>query len=85
MASTTPARGNGGGRAGSAQQTGLVFIPDAIPLKNYGAPMRLIHTSDWHLGRTLHGADLLPYQAGVPGLAARGVDPPARGRGRRRG
>ncbi|HUC59153.1 MAG TPA: exonuclease SbcCD subunit D [Streptosporangiaceae bacterium] len=24
--------------------------------------MRLIHTSDWHLGRTLHGADLLPYQ-----------------------
>jgi exonuclease SbcD len=25
--------------------------------------MRLIHTSDWHLGRTLHGADLLPYQA----------------------
>ncbi len=25
--------------------------------------MRLIHTSDWHLGRTLHGADLLEYQA----------------------
>lgn len=25
--------------------------------------MRLIHTSDWHLGRTLHGADLLGYQA----------------------
>jgi exonuclease SbcD len=25
--------------------------------------MRLIHTSDWHLGRTLHGADLLPAQA----------------------
>jgi exonuclease SbcD len=25
--------------------------------------MRLIHTSDWHLGRTLHGADLLAYQA----------------------
>ena len=24
--------------------------------------MRLIHTSDWHLGRTLHGADLLGYQ-----------------------
>lgn len=24
--------------------------------------MRLIHTSDWHLGRTLHGEDLLPYQ-----------------------
>ena len=25
--------------------------------------MRLIHTSDWHLGRTLHGADLLADQA----------------------
>ncbi len=25
--------------------------------------MRLIHTSDWHLGRTLHGEDLLPHQA----------------------
>ncbi len=25
--------------------------------------MRLIHTSDWHLGRTLHGADLLDHQA----------------------
>ncbi len=24
--------------------------------------MRLIHTSDWHLGRTLHGETLLPYQ-----------------------
>ena len=24
--------------------------------------MRLIHTSDWHLGRTLHGENLLPYQ-----------------------
>ena len=23
--------------------------------------MRLIHTSDWHLGRTLHGEDLLPH------------------------
>jgi exonuclease SbcD len=26
--------------------------------------MRLLHTSDWHLGRTLHGASLLEYQAG---------------------
>ncbi|MCL2465239.1 MAG: exonuclease subunit SbcD, partial [Micrococcales bacterium] len=25
--------------------------------------MRLLHTSDWHLGRTLHGIDLLEYQA----------------------
>ena len=22
-------------------------------------PMRILHTSDWHLGRTLHGVDLL--------------------------
>ena len=25
--------------------------------------MRLLHTSDWHLGRTLHGEPLLAYQA----------------------
>jgi exonuclease SbcD len=25
--------------------------------------MRLVHTSDWHLGRTLHGESLLAYQA----------------------
>lgn len=28
-----------------------------------GAPLRLLHTSDWHLGRTLHGEPLLAYQA----------------------
>ncbi len=26
--------------------------------------MRLLHTSDWHLGRCLHGHDLLPAQVG---------------------
>lgn len=25
--------------------------------------MRIVHTSDWHLGRTLHGVDLLDHQA----------------------
>ena len=25
--------------------------------------MRLVHTSDWHLGRTLHGESLLTHQA----------------------
>ena len=25
--------------------------------------MRLLHTSDWHLGRSLHGVDLLDHQA----------------------
>jgi DNA repair protein SbcD/Mre11 len=28
----------------------------------HGGAMRLIHTSDWHLGRTLHGENLLPHQ-----------------------
>src|SRR5215471_13216321 len=32
-----------------------------------GAPMRLLHTSDWHLGRTLYGVDLLPHQAAFLG------------------
>jgi exonuclease SbcD len=33
--------------------------------------MRLLHTSDWHLGRTLHGTDLLVEQEAVlGGLAA---------------
>jgi exonuclease SbcD len=27
------------------------------------AGMRILHTSDWHLGRALHGVDLLPHQA----------------------
>lgn len=41
--------------------------------------MRLIHTSDWHLGRTLHGVDLLDHQAAyldhlVELVRAEGVD-----------
>ena len=41
--------------------------------------MRLIHTSDWHLGRTLHGEDLLPHQEAFLGwlldqAAGRDVD-----------
>lgn len=32
--------------------------------------MRLLHTSDWHIGRSLHGADLLADQQRVlTGLA----------------
>ncbi|MFD1051508.1 exonuclease SbcCD subunit D, partial [Kibdelosporangium lantanae] len=27
--------------------------------------MRLLHTSDWHVGRTFHGADLLAEQESV--------------------
>jgi exonuclease SbcD len=33
--------------------------PDGSPRR----AMRLIHTSDWHLGRTLHGENLLAHQA----------------------
>jgi exonuclease SbcD len=41
--------------------------------------MRLLHTSDWHIGRTLHGTDLLAEQEAVIGglaavVAAEGVD-----------
>ncbi len=41
--------------------------------------MRILHTSDWHLGRTLHGVDLLEHQAAfvdhlVALVAARAVD-----------
>ena len=31
--------------------------------RSYRRGMRLLHTSDWHLGRTLHGVDLLDHQA----------------------
>ncbi|MGI8667799.1 MAG: exonuclease SbcCD subunit D [Jatrophihabitans sp.] len=38
--------------------------------------MRLLHTSDWHLGRTLHGLDLLDAQRAVLGqLHALVADP----------
>src|SRR4051794_9010422 len=41
--------------------------------------MRLLHTSDWHIGRSLHGTDLLAEQESVLGglagvVAAEGVD-----------
>jgi exonuclease SbcD len=41
--------------------------------------MRLLHTSDWHLGRSLHGVDLLDHQAAfadhlVELVRAEGVD-----------
>ena len=39
--------------------------------------MRLLHTSDWHIGRSLHGTDLLAEQEAVlSGLAA--SSPPSR-------
>ena len=38
---------------------GTVIVP-----RHDDHTMRLIHTSDWHLGRTLHGESLLEYAAG---------------------
>src|SRR5919199_3925298 len=35
--------------------------------------MRLLHTSDWHIGRSLHGADLLADQEAVLAELARVV------------
>jgi exonuclease SbcD len=35
--------------------------------------MRLLHTSDWHIGRSLHGTDLLAEQEAVLGVLARVV------------
>jgi exonuclease SbcD len=37
-------------------------VPPAEAVTANGATMRLIHTSDWHLGRTLHGVSLLEHQ-----------------------
>ena len=55
----TPLGRNGGDDAGGAGKIGKAWPSSP----NNGVLMRLIHTSDWHLGRTLHGADLLAYQA----------------------
>src|SRR3978361_1246973 len=41
--------------------------------------MRVLHTSDWHLGRTLHGVDLLDAQRAVLSQLARLVAAPADG------
>jgi DNA repair protein SbcD/Mre11 len=41
----------------------MVVTPSVTAVTIAGAPMRLLHTSDWHLGRTLHGENLLAYQA----------------------
>lgn len=39
------------------------MLPDAVGGGSYPAAMRLIHTSDWHLGRSFHGASLEQAQA----------------------
>jgi exonuclease SbcD len=40
-----------------------VSVPGFVGLRSYSPGMRLLHTSDWHLGRSLHREDLLGAQA----------------------
>ncbi len=37
--------------------------PGAVGAVSYGPRMRLLHTSDWHLGRSLHREGMLGHQA----------------------
>ena len=45
-------------------------IPGVVGAASYREPMRLLHTSDWHLGRTFHGQSLLADQEQVLGALA---------------
>src|SRR3954470_11901103 len=60
-------------RSVTARLVGSVGGPTYLPR------MRLLHTSDWHIGRSLHGTDLLAEQEAVLGhlaevVAAQSVD-----------
>src|SRR3954453_8446444 len=51
----------------------------SVGATTYLPAMRLLHTSDWHIGRSLHGTDLLAEQERVLGglaevVTAEGVD-----------
>lgn len=46
------------------------MIPVTVGPRSYRDPMRLLHTSDWHLGRTFHGQSLLADQEAVLGAMA---------------
>ncbi|MCU1499129.1 MAG: exonuclease SbcD [Acidimicrobiales bacterium] len=39
------------------------MVPEAVTPPSYPGPVRILHTSDWHLGRTFLGASLLDEQA----------------------
>jgi exonuclease SbcD len=45
-------------------------LPDFDEEAIYLGRVRLLHTSDWHIGRTFHGADLLAEQEAVLGHLA---------------
>src|ERR1700759_241056 len=40
---------------------------EALASRSRFGPMRVLHTSDWHVGRTFHGRDLLADQESVLG------------------
>jgi exonuclease SbcD len=46
------------------------ILPDFDGDATYLGRVRLLHTSDWHIGRTFHGADLLAEQEAVLGHLA---------------
>ena len=63
------APGSGAARSHWAGPFG-VSIPVTVGPHSYRDPMRLMHTSDWHLGRTFHGQSLLADQESVLGALA---------------
>jgi exonuclease SbcD len=52
------------------QVTRPLGLPDSDGVATYFDRVRLLHTSDWHIGRTFHGADLLAEQEAVLGHLA---------------
>src|SRR2546423_4249572 len=42
---------------------GRARLPRSVGAAPYRPSVRLLHTSDWHLGRFFHGEDLLAAQA----------------------
>ncbi len=40
-----------------------VTLTESVGARAYGRGMRILHTSDWHIGRSFHGVDLLADQA----------------------
>jgi len=63
----------GGSRSCPPTQSPVRFrasIPGTVGPSSYLDHMRLLHTSDWHLGRTFHGQSLLADQEKVLGALA---------------
>src|SRR5690606_10827511 len=54
-----PPRGGAARRIGGPPRG----LPGDVGARGYRRHMRILHTSDWHLGRTLHGVDLVAHQA----------------------